>query len=168
MPHDPPRPREEGNGAMGKIWITALLGLLGAVMAATAGQAGEQALEGRLVNLPLAFDCPAPEELSRHKICNYQIQGVAIATDGEIAQRSIKGTLAFIKGVGPVQSYAIWTYGDGSTLVLEAHGASKMNELGQVKIEGVQSLHRRLRPFRRRPVHHELVGRPRARRVFPR
>ncbi|MEM7224366.1 MAG: hypothetical protein AAF495_15405 [Pseudomonadota bacterium] len=102
-------------------------------------QAAEQALEGRLVNLPIVFECDTPEELGRHKICNYRIQGVAIAKDGAVAQRTIRGTLAFIKGVGPVQSYAIWTYADGSTLVMEAHGASKMNAQGKVVVEGVQT-----------------------------
>ena len=71
-------------------------------------------------------------DVEGHIVGAYENKGVSIYSDGREVELVVRGTLDFVKGIGPVDGYDIRMYGDGSTLTLEYHGQAKMTPAGRV------------------------------------
>jgi hypothetical protein len=79
-------------------------------------RAQEQTIEFQVIaHTTTVHALPAPGRAD-HSIGVAEFHGLAILTDGQIAQHSYSGTFDFIKGSGQIRGYALWAFEDGSRL----------------------------------------------------
>ena len=125
-----------GLGALASLGMMIGLALSVASAMESSDDAG-YAFQGRLVNTPAKLECLTAGEAP---VCAFSIKGIAVSDDGEVIQRTVIGTT---KGraeepgdVSPNRAHVLWTYPDGSTMLLRSTGTSEVGEDGSKVIAG--------------------------------
>ena len=100
---------------------------------------GSQIVEGSYVNLPAERTC---SQVGTTPVCTYQIQGLAETGDGERYRHKIFGTTHGTANApgdeAHNRSYVIWSFDDGSSLLLKSESTSTIDEDGEQKLDGTQ------------------------------
>ena len=113
---------------------------LAAQAAATTAPAVSHQIEGRLVNMPAEINCT---KVGSTPVCSYELKGIGVSDRGELIDRTIVGTkhgMADKPGkLSHNRSYAIWTFGDGSTMLLQSEGSGTVTAEEQRVFAGTQT-----------------------------
>ncbi len=99
-----------------------------------------QQIQGRIVNVTFDEHCI---DAAGTPVCTFDIKGIGISDQGELIERSIVGTAhGTVETPGEVAvywSYALWTYPDGSTMLLHSAGKGAIEADGQHTYAGTQT-----------------------------
>ena len=128
---------------IGLVAFTGLGLLIEPGVPSTAFAAQGEAVKGKIVNMKPERSCMT---VGGERVCNIVIKGVGISDQGEVINRDI---VAMTKSAGTksagkqadtraIDSFAIWTYPDGSAMMLKSKGESKVDADGQRTISGTQ------------------------------
>lgn len=100
---------------------------------------GAQILEGSYVNLPAERTC---SQVGATPVCTYQIQGKAETADGEPYRHKIFGTTHGVANApgdeAHNRSYVIWSFDDGSNLLLKSESVTTVGDDGEMRLGGNQ------------------------------
>jgi hypothetical protein len=93
--------------------------------------AGAETIKGRQVQFITKAEVLQVGDVPDHIIGIYDQTGLASFETGEVASMTIKGTLDYIKGSGPIRGYTITTYEDGSTTSSKYQGTTRPDPGGK-------------------------------------
>jgi hypothetical protein len=113
-----------------KLWIV-MLSVAALTVFAAVSLAGAETIKGRQVQFISKAEVLQIGDVPDHIIGIYDQTGLASFETGEVASMTIKGTLDYIKGTGPIQGYMVYTFEDGSTMTAKYQGTTRPDPSGK-------------------------------------
>ena len=111
----------------------------GASGAASESSSNSFEIAGRFFNSPPESDC---REVGGSSLCSYEIRGFSVAEDGERYRHSIvgisHGDATAPGGKSWSQSFVVWEFDDGSSVLMESEGTTTVDADGQRTVAGEQ------------------------------
>jgi hypothetical protein len=93
-----------------------------------AAEAGEMTRTGQNFQYSVKFAPVEIGDVENHVIATFEMEGMTVLADGEVATYVNKGSLDYIDWVGPHRGYVVTTFKDKSTTTMSYEGVTKAGD----------------------------------------
>jgi hypothetical protein len=118
------------------MWILFGILVLSAWVLGSAIQAGAETMKAKITSYTIQGEVVPVGDMEGHLLIIGKRNGLVLFENGEVAKYNNWGTVDFKKVEGTVEGYTLWTFEDGSTILLKPVGSFQMTPKGLSVFKG--------------------------------